>query len=136
MKLKQGVIFLIIFYRLWILCSLWKLHGECINLSRNQEDLGWGSRHLCRCISKFLAVGRSIFPKKGVIFRSFRDISTKTTPKVTFYCILSTNFPKIAIKSIQKISAPSMPRKPPFFNFCPPPISLVWMPNLNRHMGV
>ena len=84
--------------------------------------LGGGRpRDLCRSIFKFLAVCCCIFSQKWVVFRNFRDASTKTTPKITFYCIFINKFPKYFKKRAQNFfAAPSAPQNPPFFQFVAP----------------
>ena len=94
----------------------------------------WG-RHLGRCISQFLAVGRGNFLAKMDIFRNFRDISTMTNPKSLFIAFLLTNFHIISKKSAQKFfTAPSAPRKKTFFPISPqqmdPPGELSPPPNI------
>ena len=95
---------------------------------------GGGPRDLGRCISKFLEVGRCIFPQKRVFFRNFRDVSTNNTPKITFYCIFIYKFPKnfekvlknfqISKKVLKNFSRRLRRRENPFFPsfFSPPPL--------------
>ena len=44
------------------------------------------------------------FSQKWVFFRNFRDISTNTTPKITFYCIFINNFLKESKKVLRNFS--------------------------------
>ena len=90
------------------------------NPDSNQVVIWGGSRHLGRSISKDFAVGRSIFSQKWVFFQNFRDISTKTPPRTTFYCIIINKFPKNFEPIAQNFcAAPSAPRKLPFPNLLP-----------------
>ena len=61
--------------------------------------------------------------KKGAFFRNFRDISTKTTSKITFYCIFIKKYPKNFENSAQKFLRSLRCHRKPFFLqfFCPPP---------------
>ena len=59
----------------------------------------------------FLPMVEVFFPKAGM-FRNLRDISTKNTPKTTFYSIFINKFPQKCQKSAQKVFAvPSAPQK-------------------------
>ena len=70
-------------------------------------------------------------PQNGDLFRNFRDVSTNNTPKITFYCILLTNFPKISKKwskifkfrkkCSKNFRGAFVAVKNPFFQFFAPP---------------
>ena len=88
------------------------------------------SPHLGRCISKFLEVGRCIFPQNGYFFEIFEMYLPTTPQKSLFIAFLLTNFPKISKKVLKNFQISKKVHKiffrrlrcrenPPFSNFCP-----------------
>ena len=55
---------------------------------------GGGGQHFGRCISKFLEVGKCIFPQNGDCFEIFEMYLPKTPQKSLLIAFLLTNFPK------------------------------------------
>ena len=98
---------------------------------RNQGDF-WGGRtfcRMCRCIFWLKCVDK-FFSQKWVFFR---NISSKTPTKITFYCIFAYKFPKNAQKFFV---APSTPRKTRLANFLPPPPGRCPPPGTHKVGGV
>ena len=89
-----------------------------------REIFGRRSWHLCRCISKFLAVGRSIFSQKWVFFEIFEIFLPRPPQKsffIAFYYQISQKISKKEVNFFFSILCP-------LDGWIPPKISLTWAP--------
>ena len=86
------------------------------------RDIGGGGLGACVKVSQDSAVYRSIFLPKWGFFRNFRDIFTKTIPRITFHCIFINKLPKNFQKVLKNFARRIWRRENPFSQiFAPPP---------------
>ena len=99
---------------------LFKINRSTSIIRNGARGIG-GPRDFGSCISKFLAVGRSIFPKNGDFFEILEMYLPTPPQKSLFIAFLLTYFPKISKKVLKNFSWRLRRREnPPFSIFRPP----------------